>query len=120
MKKDKERLNKFKNQVKDLFTYEIWEGVDVKNSKYADVYNNWLSKTYKISYNNFNWKYYINRYKDLRDAGILTKDKEWRHWNNYCKKELRSCSPDNEIVNQGQLGCLISYLEILKDAKNRR
>jgi GR25 family glycosyltransferase involved in LPS biosynthesis len=117
MKKDKERLNKFKNQVKDLFTYEIWEGVDVKNPKYAFIYNKWLLQTFNVGYCTFNWKYYIERYKDLRDAGILRKDKAWWHWNNYGKKELRSCNPDNEIVNQEQLGCLISHLEIIKDAK---
>jgi GR25 family glycosyltransferase involved in LPS biosynthesis len=117
MKKDKERLNKFKNQVDNLFTYEIWEGVDIKNPKYASIYNNWLSKTYNITYDTFNWKYYIERYKDLRDTGILTKDKAWWHWNNYGKKELRSGNPDNEIVNKGQLGCLLSHLEILKNAE---
>lgn len=119
MKKDKERLNKFKNQVNSLFTYEIWEGVDVTKPKYAKIYNSWILQTYDVDYNTFNWEYYVERYKDLRDAGILTKDKAWLHWNNYGKKELRSCNPDNEIVNKGQLGCLISHLEILKDAKKK-
>ncbi len=117
MKKDKERLSNFKKQVNSLFKYEIWEGVDVTSPRYTDVFNSWLSKTHNISYDTFNWKYYVERYKDLRDAGILTKSKAWWHWNNYGKKELRTCNLDNEIVNKGQLGCLLSHLEILKDAK---
>jgi len=117
MKKDKQRLNYFKKQVDGLFTYEIWEGVDVTTSKYAKIYNSWMLQTYDDDYSTFNWKYYIERYKDLKDATIFTKDKAWWHWINYGKKELRTCNPDNEIVNKGQLGCLLSHLEILKDAK---
>lgn len=120
MKKDTERLNKLKHQVDKLFIYEIWEGVDITTPKYAIIYNSWMLQTYNVGYCTFNWKYYIERYKDLRDAGILTKDKAWWHWNNYGKKELRSCNPYNEIVNKGQLGCLISHLEILKDAKKNK
>lgn len=39
--------------------------------------------------NIFDWKYYINQHKDLRDAGILTKEKAWRHWRKYGKNENR-------------------------------
>ena len=117
MKKDKERLDKFKQQVDSLFEYEIWEGCDVTKPNYTKIYNSWMLQTYNVDYNTFNWKYYIERYKDIRDAGILTKNKAWTHWNKFGKKELRSCIPQNEIVNKGQLGCLLSHLEILKDAK---
>ena len=37
----------------------------------------------------FDWEFYINEYKDLRDAGILTKKKAWLHWCNYGCKENR-------------------------------
>ena len=33
MKKDTERLKQFKEQVKDLFSYEIYEGVDITDKK---------------------------------------------------------------------------------------
>ena len=117
MKKDTERLKQFKEQVKDLFSYEIYEGVDITDKKHKIIYKNWLSRTRNIDFENFNWKYYIRKYKDLRDHGILNKKKAWVHWCNFGKKELRSCNHDNQIVNKGQLGCLISHLEILKDAK---
>ena len=37
----------------------------------------------------FDWEFYINEYKDLRDAGILTKEKAWWHWCTYGCKENR-------------------------------
>jgi hypothetical protein len=37
----------------------------------------------------FNWKQYIDNYKDLRDAGIVTKEKAIEHWINYGKNEKR-------------------------------
>ena len=39
--------------------------------------------------NTFDWEFYINEYKDLRDAGILTKEKAWWHWCTYGCKENR-------------------------------
>ena len=39
--------------------------------------------------NTFDWEFYINEYKDLRDAGILTKGKAWWHWCTYGHKENR-------------------------------
>lgn len=37
----------------------------------------------------FDWKYYIGQYSDLRNAGILTKKKAWKHWRLYGSKENR-------------------------------
>jgi GT2 family glycosyltransferase len=37
----------------------------------------------------FDWKFYIGQYQDLRDAGILTKEKAWLHWTKYGKNENR-------------------------------
>ena len=39
--------------------------------------------------NTFDWEYYIDEYIDLRNAGILTKHKAWRHWNVHGCKENR-------------------------------
>ena len=42
----------------------------------------------------FDWKFYISRYPDLRNAGINTKEKAWQHWNQFGKKEKRICNSD--------------------------
>ena len=39
--------------------------------------------------NTFDWKYYIEKHIDLRNANILTKPKAWRHWTRYGYKENR-------------------------------
>lgn len=39
----------------------------------------------------FDWKYYVNKYKDLRNANINTKMKALKHWNMYGKKQGRVC-----------------------------
>ena len=31
----------------------------------------------------FDWKFYLNRYKDLRDVGISTKEEAYTHWNTF-------------------------------------
>jgi GR25 family glycosyltransferase involved in LPS biosynthesis len=120
MKKDKIRLNNFKKQVDKLFNYEIWEGVDITNKKYTNIYQSWLNQRYKVSYNNFNWKFYLNNYPDLLNAGLKTKIQAWTHWNNFGKKELRCCNPNQQIVNKAQLGCLLSHLQIIIDAYNKK
>lgn len=40
--------------------------------------------------NNFDWKTYINNYKDLRNSGINTYESAINHWNLYGKKEGRT------------------------------
>jgi len=37
----------------------------------------------------FDWRYYIGQYIDLRNAGILTKKKAWKHWQQYGRRENR-------------------------------
>ena len=44
--------------------------------------------------NDFDWKYYVNYYKDLRKAGINTKEKAYNHWIKYGKKEKRICKKE--------------------------
>jgi len=38
---------------------------------------------------NFDWKYYIEEYDDLRNIGILNKENAWKHWILYGSKENR-------------------------------
>lgn len=117
MKKDVERLNKFQQQCDDLFKYEIIEGVDVCSDKYKIFYDSWKKNLNEsISYDTFDWIYYINRYEDLKGAGINDKKTAWEHYINHGKKELRSCNLNCDIVHPGQLGCLLSHANILKNA----
>ena len=37
----------------------------------------------------FDWEFYIGECVDLRNAGILTKKKAWKHWRLYGNKENR-------------------------------
>ena len=41
------------------------------------------------TFDTFDWKYYIGQYVDLRNAGVLTKKKAWKHWRLYGIKENR-------------------------------
>lgn len=118
MEKDKNRLEHFVHQVNSQFNYERIEGVDVSSEKYQKMYAEWNEKsnTNEIVYSNFDWKYYLNRYPDLINNGINTKTTAWVHWLTNGKKELRSCTSDNDIVNHGQWGCLQSHINILHDA----
>jgi hypothetical protein len=48
----------------------------------------------------FNWKRYINNYKDLGDAGITTKIKATSHWINNGRAEGRTYLPLNILQEQ--------------------
>jgi hypothetical protein len=47
--------------------------------------------------NFFDWQFYVNRYSDLQKANINTKDKAYKHWISFGKKEGRLCN--NLIVD---------------------
>ena len=44
----------------------------------------------------FDWKSYIDTYKDLQEAGINTKIKAWNHWIDFGQKEGRNYNLDNK------------------------
>jgi len=120
MKKDVERLNKFKQQCDDLFKYEIIEGVDVRSDKYEIFYNTWKEKVDEsTTYDTFDWTYYLNRYEDLGNAGINNKKAAWEHYVSHGRRELRSCNLNCDIVHPGQLGCILSHINIIKDAVDK-
>ena len=48
--------------------------------------------------NCFDWRYYLNRYIDLRRAGILNEWSAKNHWNRFGKKEMRVCSKIHELT----------------------
>lgn len=58
----------------------------------------------------FDWKYYINRYKDLRNAGINNNTAALNHWINFGIKENRICNKIFEKFNLS--GYLIKYPEL--------
>ena len=51
----------------------------------------------------FDWGFYVNKYPDLRKAGINTYQKAIAHWNLYGKKEGRICNPDNVIKTENNI-----------------
>ena len=121
MKKDEKKLQHFKKEVNNQFEFHIIEGVDPLDEKYKEEFELWREKNnifMDVDYEKFDWKYYLESYKDLRQNGIHTKQDAWYHWINFGKKELRSCNKNNNIVNKGQWGCLMSHIKVLKDALN--
>ena len=47
----------------------------------------------------FDWEYYINRYEDLRKAGILNAIKAKRHWMRFGIRENRICNKIFEDID---------------------
>jgi len=43
----------------------------------------------RISIEEFDWKYYVKTHVDLQQANVFTKEKAWKHWKVYGKKEKR-------------------------------
>ena len=51
----------------------------------------------KNTIDNFDWETYINNYEDLRNAGIDTKEKAYKHWKNHGIKEGRTYLKNSDI-----------------------
>ena len=53
--------------------------------------------------NMFSWKYYLNKYEDLRKAGIKTEAQASCHWLRFGKKEKRvgcnDCIPCRRLLD---------------------
>jgi hypothetical protein len=60
--------------------------------------------------NDFEWRTYINNYKDLQKAGINTKEKTLHHWFNHGKKEGITDKNINHFRHQLKTYCSLSYL----------
>lgn len=121
MEKDKKRLELFNNRCNNLFRFERIIGVDVETSEeYNEEYIKWKYNNQcieTITRDTFDWKLYVNNYQDLQEC-LHSDEMAWNHWNNYGKKELRSCTK-NFIVNKNQWGCLKSHIKIIEDAIER-
>lgn len=64
--------------------------------------------------NYFDWKYYIERYEDLRKAGILDKRKAIQHWLKFGIKECRICNKLFENVDFKYLKSLVNEYQYIK------
>jgi len=64
-----------------------------------------------MSENIFDWEFYINKYRDLKKAGIDTEEKALEHWIKYGKKEERIFTDIPIFFNW------IEYLNQNKDLK---
>jgi GR25 family glycosyltransferase involved in LPS biosynthesis len=120
MKKDFDRLEQFKSYFKSDMKFQIIDGVDINNKKINTIYLNWKKKIMPFTKKNFDWKYYINKYQDLQKAGIKTQKSAWSHYKKFGKNEMRKCNPINQIRSIAELGCLLSHINVIKDAiKNK-
>lgn len=48
----------------------------------------------------FDWKYYLDAYQDLRDAGIATEQDAYTHWIVHGKNESRECMKNHSLFKQ--------------------
>ena len=116
MKKDFNRLEQFKSYFKSDMKFQIIDGVDINDKKNNITYLNWKRQIKPFTKKNFHWKYYINKYQDLQKAGIKTEKFAWNHYKTFGIHELRKCNPINQIRNIAELGCLLSHINVIKDA----
>ena len=56
---------------------------------YDNILNNKIIIHEFLNFNNFDWELYIQKYDDLKNAYINTKNKAWEHWVKFGKKEKR-------------------------------
>jgi len=103
LKKNKNRLYNFKKTIGNKIKFSIFYGIETNKNEINT---------------HFDWKYYLQINKDL--SYLKTQEQAIEHYNNFGKEELRVINEDTEIVNKGQLGCLLSHLEILKYAKKNK
>jgi len=118
MEKDELRMAQFCKNTENQFFYKRIQGVDALQEPHATKYKNWVESINikDMSYEQFDWGYYLDKYPDLKEVGIEDKEQAWLHWHEYGEKELRSCNPNNNIRNMGQWGCLQSHIHVLRDA----
>jgi hypothetical protein len=53
----------------------------------------------ELEYKNFDWNSYVSYYEDLKKDNVNTKEKAWRHWINYGRREERLYFDLTEKIN---------------------
>ena len=102
LKRNKKRLINLKNEIGNKFNYQLFDGIEPDNFPKQE----------------FDWNFYINKYPDLHF--IKSKSQAFLHFQQFGQQELRTINSKTEIVNKGQLGCLLSHLQIIKIAKKNK
>ena len=54
----------------------------------------------------FDWKFYVEKYSDLKQAGINTYEKAKRHWERYGKHENRCCFKPKSVDTEPRFSSL--------------
>jgi hypothetical protein len=65
---------------------------------------------------NFDWKFYVSFYKDIKDIGINNERDALNHWNKYGIVEKRFCNKDKYELYENFDHTF--YLLIYEDLKN--
>lgn len=84
-----EKNNDLRNSgilTKDLALKHWVERGKFENRKFKAITNNNITN---ITFDNFDWKFYITHNLDLIENNIITKDQSWSHWINYGRYEDR-------------------------------
>lgn len=109
------------NKIQDVLdNYEeyykkIYENFDIVSiEQELGSYITEFTKNNTCENNLFNWEIYINNYKDLRDAGINTQEKAWRHWVMWGHNEGRIYDKNINVMDDTYLSksSLIEYFII--------
>ena len=94
------------------------ENKDIKNNNDIIEINNNINDNEIISYENFNWKFYLNFHNDLRNNGVISKESAWNHWFNYGNNETRMAQilylENNSNINK-EIFDWIFYLDFHDD-----
>ena len=102
LKENKNRLSNLKN-IGNKFKYSLFIG-NKPNPNQINI--------------NFDWEYYLEKNSDLKE--VKTKVQAINHYKRIGKNENRIINRETEIVNEGELGCLISHIDVLKYAKKNK
>jgi hypothetical protein len=71
--------------------YEIDKNVCTVGGELQHFFGIANKRLKNVGNNNFDWQTYLENYEDLRKSGINTPELALQHWNNFGKKEGRTC-----------------------------
>jgi hypothetical protein len=106
----------------DIINNDIINNDIINNEINNDIINNEINNNINdneiISYENFNWKFYLNFHNDLKDNCVISKESAWNHWYNYGNNETRMAQilylENNSNINK-EIFDWIFYLDFHDD-----